>query len=153
MVEVVEYFNFNNFVGIIIHIIDFIMEYSDLDIIINNFSFINLVDKDMKVNYFNNQAMVIEMFINFNSYTNQMDFIDQEGFINQEEYTNQEAYINLEAFINFMEDISKKMFNNFVDINLLNLVINIDYLIKDTEEILLNFNFKKDFNYYKVINN
>lgn len=82
MVEVVEHFNFSNFVGIIIiHIIGFVVEHSNLDIIINNFSFINSVNQDMKVNYFNNQAMVIEVFINLDSYINQMDFIDQEAFI------------------------------------------------------------------------
>lgn len=82
MVEVVEHFNFSNFVDIIIIlIIGFVVEHSNLDIIINNFSFINSVNQDMKVNYFNNQAMVIEVFINLDSYINQMDFIDQEAFI------------------------------------------------------------------------
>lgn len=50
-----------------------------------------------------------------------------------------------------MEDISKEVFINFMDINWVNWVINIDYLVKDTIETLLNF--KEEFNYYKVINN
>ena len=63
-------------------------------------------------------------FINQEASTDLVAFTNLEAQNNQEAFINQEAYIDLEslafnqgASINFMEDISKEVFINFMDIN------------------------------------